>query len=258
MKDKAIGVIDSGIGGLTVMREILRQLPNEKIVYVGDDVHSPYGERTAEDIVQLSLKLISSDELSNIKALVIACNSITVYALDEIIKNSTVPVIGVVEAGVQAIVDSTKNKKIGVLATNATVNSGVYKDKILSFISDAAVTSVPAPKLHMMAQDHLDKIVCNPSQEVKDLVLEHVQAFMDAGCDTVLMGCTHFPPYKDIINEIMGPDVNVVDPSYYTALNLKKSLEENNTASDSQGSYKIISTAGNDEKFKQFSELIFK
>ncbi len=251
---KPIGVFDSGIGGLTVLRELLRECPNENFIYIGDDANSPYGEKSVEQIQQLSLDVIRKQEFSNIKALVIACNTITAAAYDVIVQNSDVPVIGVVEHGVNAALESTKNNKIGILATTATIESGVYDKALKLGRPDVAVTSVAAPKLHQLAENHLDQILIEPSDDVYKLVDYHIQPFIDAGCDTILLACTHFPPYAKIISSIVGAEVNVVDPSKNTAKSLAKLLQVD--LSSAGGSYKIISTAGNDEKYKEFSNLI--
>lgn len=253
---KAIGVFDSGIGGLTVLRELICECPNEDFIYIGDDANSPYGEKSADQIQQLSLDVIRKQEFSDIKALVIACNTITAAAYDVIVQNSNVPVIGVVESGVNAALESTKNNKIGILATTATVKAGVYDKALKAGNTDVAITSVAAPKLHQLAENHLDKILVDPSEDVYKLVEEHIQAFIDAGCDTIILACTHFPPYSKIISSIVGDQVNLVDPSQNTAKSLARLLAEKGISNEGEGSYKIISTAGSDDKYKEFSKLI--
>ena len=260
IKSAPIGVIDSGIGGITVLRELLRACPNENFVYIGDDANSPYGTRTAEDIQQLSLALIKHPKLASTKALVVACNTITAAALDAIAQNYEGPVFGVIDPGVEAVLATTKNNKVGILATTATVESGVF-DRALKAANPAIeLTSVGAPKLHEYAENSLDLILGAPTQDIKECVVEHIAPFIDAGCDTILLACTHFPPYEALIRDIVGPDVNIIAPSVNTAEALRTTLEKNDLANPSPANlnFEIITTAGNDEKYAKFTELLLK
>lgn len=277
IKNAPIAVIDSGIGGITVLRELLRTCPTEHFIYIGDDANSPYGTRTAEDIQQLSLALIKHPKLTHTKALVVACNTITAAAIDVIAQNYEGPVLGVIEPGIEAVLATTKNNKVGILATTATVESGVF-DRALKAANQAIeVTSVGAPKLHAYAESSLDLILNAPTQDIKECVVEHIEPFIDAGCDTILLACTHFPPYEPLIRDIVGPDVNIIAPSVNTAEALRVTLEANNLANPrlanqpsnqpiafsanhilANQNYEIISTAGNDEKYAKFTELLLK
>lgn len=273
-----IGVFDSGIGGITVLRELLRTLPAEHFIYIGDDKNSPYGTRTAEEIKQLSLALIKHPKFEGIKTLVVACNTITAAALDVISENFEGPVIGVIKPGVEAALATTKNNKLGILATTATVNSKVFDTAIKAANPEISITSVAAPKLHEYAENSLDIILNAPTQDIKECVIEHVEPFINAGCDTILLACTHFPPYEALIRDIVGSAVNIIDPSVNTAEALRATLKEKNLTNNrssyqtapqisapptSQGNhgfvnnnFEIISTAGNNEKYKKFSEMI--
>ena len=260
IKNAPIGVIDSGIGGITVLRELLRTCPTEHFVYIGDDANSPYGTRTAEDIQQLSLALIKHPKLAGSKALVVACNTITAAALDDIAQNFEGPVFGVIEPGIEEVLATTKNNHVGILATTATVESGVFDRALKSANPDIEVTSVGAPKLHEFAENNLDLVLGAPTQEIKECVVEHIAPFIEAGCDTILLACTHFPPYESLIRDIVGPDVNIIAPSVNTAEVLRATLEAKNLGNPTPANhnYEIISTAGNDEKFAKFSELLLK
>lgn len=265
IKNAAIGVIDSGIGGITVLRELLRTCPTEHFVYIGDDANSPYGTRTAEDIQQLSLALIKHPKLVHTKALVVACNTITAAALDDIAQNYEGPVFGVIEPGIEEVLATTKNNHVGILATTATVESGVFDRALKSADPDIEVTSVGAPKLHEFAENNLDLVLGAPTQGIKECVVEHIAPFIAAGCDTILLACTHFPPYASLIRDIVGPDVNIIAPSVNTAKALRTTLQDLNLTNQSSANqthahlnYEIISTAGNDKKFAKFSELLLK
>lgn len=260
IKNAPIGVIDSGIGGITVLRELLQTCPTEHFVYIGDDANSPYGTRTAEDIQQLSLALIKHPKLRQSKALVVACNTITAVALEDIAQNFEGHVFGVIEPGIEEVLATTKNNKVGILATTATVESGVFDRALKNANPNIEVTSVGAPKLHQFAENNLDLVLGAPTQEIKECVVEHIAPFIEAGCDTILLACTHFPPYEALIRDIVGPDVNIIAPSVNTAEALRATLEANNLANQGPANhnFEIISTAGNDEKFAKFSELLLK
>ena len=253
-----VGVIDSGIGGLTVLRELVKVCPNEQYVYIGDDINSPYGQRDAADIQTLSLLLCKRPLLSQIKVLVIACNTITAVAIDVIREHSKVPVIGVIDSGVEECIKITKNNKVGILATNATVESKVFDNELKRINKDIQVTSVGAPNMHLYAENSLDLVMNDPTPQIKQCVKDYVTPFIDAGCDTILLACTHFPPFEYLIREVVGDKVNIVSPSKLTALELKNVLEKNNMLSKGKGSYKIYSTAHNEFKYEKFQELIMK
>lgn len=256
IKDRPIGVIDSGIGGLTVLRELVNVCPNENYIYIGDDINSPYGQRDKEDIRTLSLLLCKRPLLYDMKALVIACNTITAMAIDVIRENLDVPVVGVIDAGVRECIAKTKNNKVGILATNATVESKVFDNELKKINKDIEVTSVGAPNMHLYAENSLDLVMKNPTPQIKQCVHDYVQPFIEAGCDTILLACTHYPPFEYLIREVVGPDVNIISPSKQTALELKAILEEKKMLSKTSGGYKIYSTAHSDDKYEKFTELI--
>ena len=253
-----IGVIDSGIGGITVLRELLRTCPTEHFIYIGDDANSPYGTREKQEIQQLSLALANHPMFEGIKALLVACNTITAAALDSIKESLSVPVIGVIDGGVTETLNATTNLKVGILATTATVESGIFETALHAANADVEVTSVGAPKMHEYAENNLDLVMNNPTHEIKQCVADYMQPFIDAGCDTILMACTHFPPYEKLIDEIVGPDVNIVSPSKNTAEILRTMLDSQAIASSQNSGFEIITTAGNDEKYAKFSELILR
>ena len=258
IKNQPVGVIDSGIGGLTVLRELVDLCPNEQYIYIGDDINSPYGQRDVEDIQTLSLLLCKRPLLSHIKTLVIACNTITAAAMDVIKEHCKFPVIGVIDSGVQECINVTKNNKVGILATNATVDSKVFDKELKKINKDIEVTSVGAPNMHLYAENSLDLVMNDPTPQIKQCVKDYVTPFMDAGCDTILLACTHFPPFEYLIREVVGDKVSIVSPSKLTALEFKNVLEKNGMSSNGPGSYKIYSTAHNEFKYEKFQELIMK
>ena len=207
-KEKYIGVFDSGIGGLTVVKSIVETMPNENIIYFGDTAHVPYGTRSKEQITEYVLSDVKFLSRFNIKAIVIACNTADSAARDMVEKNySDIPVYGVVAPAAKKAAKLTKNKKIGVIATNATVNSGAYEKTIHSFDSDAQVISLACPLLVPLVEEGRFK---KGDQVIEEVLREYLTPLKKQGINTLVLGCTHYPLLYDIITEIMGNGVTVI------------------------------------------------
>ena len=229
MNNNPIGVFDSGIGGLTVTKEIVKQLPSESIVYLGDTARVPYGTRSTEVITQFGKELAAFLLNRHVKCLVVACNTISAVALDEIERISTVPVVGVVEPAVKQAVKVTKNKKIGVIGTQGTIRSRVYEQKIKNLDPSVEIFSVGCPLFVPLAEEGLDQ------HEATKLVAEdYLEEIVKSGIDTLILGCTHYPLLLDAISETVGPDVTLIDSAIPTTEELKRILEEKGLLSDSQ------------------------
>lgn len=247
-----IGMFDSGLGGLTVLREIEKICPNEDVIYIGDEAHFPYGEKTVEQIRQYSLEICKNLESQGVKLIVIACNTITAAALDYISENVSVPVIGVIESGVDAVIENTKNNNVGVLATKATINSEIYQKKLLAKNSALNVVSVTAPKLVEFVENEIEMVLNSPSEDLKTAISEYCAPFKQNNCDTVIMACTHFPPLEPLLQIELGADVSLVSPSQKTAEEVAKYLAENNLQSQTPAEYKLISTGPDPNKIQNF------
>ncbi len=249
-KEKYIGVFDSGIGGLTVVKSIVETMPNENIIYFGDTAHVPYGTRSKEQITEYVLSDVKFLSRFNIKAIVIACNT----ARDTVEKNySDIPVYGVVAPAAKKAAKLTKNKKIGVIATNATVNSGAYEKTIHSFDSDAQVISLACPLLVPLVEEGRFK---KGDQVIEEVLREYLTPLKEQGIDTLVLGCTHYPLLYDIITEIMGNGVTVISSSVAAAEELKKGLGERNLLSNSKISERKYFVSDNAEDFEKHA-LIF-
>lgn len=229
MKNAPIGIFDSGIGGLTVAREIVRELPNERIIYLGDTARVPYGTRSKEVISQFGKELAKFLLKRGVKCLVVACNTISAVALDEIEKISNVPVIGVVKPAATEAVKATKNKRIGVIGTQGTIRSMAYEQEIKKIDSEVEVFSVGCPLFVPLAEEGLD------NHEATKLVAEdYLEEIVKSGIDTLILGCTHYPLLLETIAETVGPEVKLIDSAAPTTKDLKKILAEKNLFSDSQ------------------------
>ncbi len=250
-----IGVFDSGVGGLTVAREIMRQLPNERIVYFGDTARVPYGSKSQETIIRFSRQIIRFLKTKGVKALVVACNTASALALEEIRPELDLPIIGVLKPGARVAAEATRNGKIGVIATESTIASQLYTKVIQSHCPHAQVLGKPCPLFVPLVEEGWMK---DPvTVEVANRYLEPLK---ESGIDTLIMGCTHYPLLRSTIRQIMGDAVTLVNPAYETALELKKLLEKNHILNDGncipEGPVHQFYVSDAAEKFRKFANSI--
>ena len=242
-----IGVFDSGVGGTSVLKEILKNFPNEDIIYFGDNLHAPYGDREIDEIKKLCLKV--SDFLvyeKNVDVLVIACNTATAVGKDEMEKRYSIPVIGVVESGVKDAIYATKNNKIAILATSATVKMGIYENEILNKNNACKIRQIEAPLLVGIIENGWKEITENM------LILEYYLNKIPNSFDTLVLGCTHYPLIRKSIEKLFKG--NIVDPAFETVNTLKKILK----SSDKKNGKIEFYVSGDVEKFKKVAENFLK
>lgn len=249
-----VGVFDSGVGGLTVAREISRQLPNENIVYFGDTARVPYGSKSQNTIIRFSEQIIRFLKTKEVKAIVIACNTASALALDAVRDEFDVPVMGVVIPGARAAVEATRNRKVGVVGTDATVQSGMYTKIIHSMAPDITVIEKACPLFVPLVEEGFkDHVV---TQEIIEYYLESMRS---SDIDAMILGCTHYPLLRTKIREYMGEKIQIVNPAYETAMDLKKLLHEqgmeNNGETERHSRYSFyVSDAA--EKFRRFANTV--
>jgi len=238
MDNRPIGIFDSGIGGLTVAKEIIKVLPSESIVYIGDTARVPYGPRSKEVVTKFAMQMAIFLLKKNIKALVIACNTISGLCYDEI-KEAVSPVItlGVIKPAVKKAIETTRNEKIGVIGTVGTVKSGSYQKMLKFYDSNAHIIASSCPLFVPMAEEGL-----NNHFATWQIAKEYLDGFKSTGIDTLILGCTHFPLLTDVIQDIVGPDVTLVDSAKPTAGVLKQKLEELNLLNKGNHFIKILVT----------------
>ena len=222
-----IGVFDSGVGGLTVAREIMRQLPNERIVYFGDTARVPYGNKSRETVTRFSRQIIHFLETQDVKAIVVACNTASAYALEELEKEVDIPIIGVVKPGARTALDATQNKKIGVIGTEATISSGIYNRYIQEHDSSVAMIGKACPLFVPLVEEGFWE---DPVTD--EIARRYLTELVDSGIDTLILGCTHYPMLRSTVGKIMGKSVTLVNPAYETARELKMMLEEKGLESE--------------------------
>ncbi|MGP6139648.1 MULTISPECIES: glutamate racemase [unclassified Jeotgalibaca] len=220
MNEKAIGFLDSGVGGLTVVKQAMKQLPNESIYYIGDNARCPYGPRPAEEIVQFTWELVEFLMEKEIKLLVIACNTATAVALDEIRSRVDIPVVGVILPGSRAAIKYSTKNRIGVIGTKGTIESNVYETTLLAKDPTIKVTSLSCPKfVPLVESNQLDSSIA------KKVVYESLEPLAKANLDTLILGCTHYPLLKHQIQNVMGPQVTLVDSGAETVSEVSTLLD---------------------------------
>ncbi len=252
-----IGVFDSGVGGLTVAREIMRQIPNERIVYFGDTARVPYGSKSKEVVTRYSRQIIRFLRTQNVKAIVIACNTASAMALEEIEKEIDIPIIGVVRPGAKVAADATRNGKIGVIATDATIGSNVYSEYIQQINPHVQVIGKACPLFCPLIEEGLLK---DPVTD--EIAMRYLTELIDIDIDTLILGCTHYPLIRSTLGNIMGDKVTLVNPAYETARELKELLMAENLLNETKvglgaNKYQFFVSDGA-KKFQTFANSIIK
>ncbi len=227
MRYAPIGVFDSGVGGLTVAREIVRQMPEERIVYFGDTARVPYGSKSRETVIRYSRQILHFLITKGVKAVVVACNTASALALETLIPETEIPILGVVIPGAKAAAESTKNGKIGVIATESTIASGLYPRVITEFRPGAEVYGKACPLFVPLVEEGW---LSDPV--TREVAKRYLNPLLETGIDTLVMGCTHYPLLRDLLMDVLGDDVRLVNPAYETALELKRLLSREGIAND--------------------------
>ena len=221
MNRGAIGIFDSGVGGLTVLKQLLKHLPGEEMIYLGDTARLPYGIKSPDTVIRYSLN--NADFLlgNKVKYLVVACNTASSLALEVLKKHTTVPVVGVILPGAEKAAHSSRLNRVGVIGTVATIRSRAYEMAIRQYAEETKVISVPCPLFVSLAEEGWIE------DEITTLIARrYLSPIKEAGIDVLVLGCTHYPLLKSVIGQIMGERVTLVDSAEAVALNVEKDLKE--------------------------------
>jgi len=248
---KPIGIFDSGFGGLTVMSEINKCLPKENLIYFGDTAHVPYGSKSKDTVIKFSKDIAGFLVKKNIKLLVIACNTASAFALKDLQKSLKIPVIGVIEPGAKAAIKASKNKNIGVIGTEGTVKSDSYL-KAIRKISNAKVTQAACPLFVPLVEEGWtnDKIT-------HDTAKRYLKPLLNRNIDTLVLGCTHYPLLKKVLQKQAGKHITLIDSAKATANEVKNILKtENIQASGTKGTLTFF-VSDNPEKFQSIGSKFF-
>ena len=250
-----IGVFDSGVGGLTVAREIMRNLPNERIVYFGDTARVPYGSKSKDTIIRYAKQIIRFLRTQDVKAIVIACNTASALALEEVEKELDIPIIGVVEPGARVAAAATKNGKIGVIGTESTINSHMYPQLIKEYRPDVTVFGKACPLFCPLVEEGWLK---DPVTE--EVAKRYLKDLLKEDIDTLILGCTHYPLLRSLLSGLVGDQIQLVNPAYETAKELERLLKKENLANEGEKApgkepYRFFVSDAAD-KFKNFANSI--
>ena len=252
MDNRKIGIFDSGIGGLTVLKEIEKKIPNENYIYLGDTLNFPYGEKSKEEIINYSKKNIEYLISQNIKMVIIACGTATSQSLEEMRTIFNIPIIGIISPTVD-YVKSLNIRKIGVIATTGTIRSGAWEKNLKDEIAGIEVINKACPLLASIAEEGEAK-----SKKSIETVHEYMKIFKENKVDTIILGCTHYPIYDEIIKNEFSNKVNLINTGVAVAENVKKYLEKNNLENIGEKKMSKIIITKQEKDFEKKAKNILK
>jgi glutamate racemase len=248
VKEAALGLFDSGVGGLTVVRAVRDLLPAEDVVYLGDTARLPYGSKSPETIRRFAAEDVDFLLSKGVKAIVVACNTATAHALPDFWKNCPVPIMGVIEPGVEAALADEDADRIGIIATRGTIGSHAYQHALATRKRGLMIHGIATPLLVPLIEE--DWISENVTKEV---LRKYLEPLMEKGIDTLMLACTHYPLLIPLLTDILPPDVRLVDSATTCAEHLKKMLEQKDLLNpgEDEGKLEIYLT----DLSEQFEEL---
>ena len=251
MKEQPVGFLDSGLGGLSVVKEVKKLLPRENIEYFADNQRQPYGEKNQSELTKFTFQIISFLLKKKIKICVIACNTATAASLKKVREYFSIPIIGVIQPAVQDAIKKTLNKKIGIIATEFTTKNGAYLKEIKKVAPEIKVFSNFCPKFVSLVES--GKFTAPETYEV---AREYLKPLEDAQIDTLILGCTHYSFLKRVISDIMGSGVILIDPSISTSLTLKEVLIQKGISKEEGESKENYYTTGLTDKVRKTAKII--
>ncbi|MDD4982181.1 MAG: glutamate racemase [Candidatus Omnitrophota bacterium] len=245
---RPIGVFDSGVGGLTVVKELVRQLPGEDIVYFGDTARVPYGIKSKETVIRFSIENILFLLRYNVKLICVACNTVSSFALPKIKNHFRVPIVGVISPGAREAVYATKNKRVGVIGTKGTIRSQAYEQEIKRLDPKVKVTAIACPLfVPFVEEGWLNQDV------VSTVARRYLKPLKDSKVDTLILGCTHYPLLKSVIRDVMGGKVTLIDSAKQVAVEVNKILSDEGLLSNKARGRADFFVSDNPEWFKDLA-----
>lgn len=246
---KSIGVFDSGAGGLTVVRELIRQLPSENIIYFGDTARVPYGIKSKETVIRFSIENILFLLGHDVKLICVACNTVSSVALPVIKAHFRVPIVGVISPGVREAVYATRNKRIGVIGTKGTIRSRAYEIEIKKLDPEVKVITQACPLFVPLVEEGWLS-----GNVVSDVVRFYLKPLKEARVDTLILGCTHYPILKPVIKEVMGKSVTLIDSAKQVAIEVKETLAQEGLLNNGGRGRQLFYVSDNPEWFSGQAE----
>lgn len=226
MDNRKIGIFDSGVGGLTVFSEIIKELPNENIIYVGDTKRFPYGSKSKENIIQISKQIVNYLILQDVKLIVIACGTATSQALEELRKIYRIPIVGIIGPTIKNCINEN-TKSVGIIATKGTIRSGEWEKQIKQKNKNIETISIETPLLASMAEEGWTE-----NQVAKEAIKEYMKGLKNTNIEKLILGCTHYPLFEKLIQQELGSSVETINTGKQMAKYLKNYLEENEMFND--------------------------
>jgi len=252
VSSQPIGIFDSGLGGLTVFREIAKILPQENLVYLGDTARVPYGTKSAQTVSRYARQNVEFLLQKNVKMVVVACNTATAFALDELRSRFFIPIIGVIEPGVTGALRATKSKRIGVIGTEGTISSGTYSASVLKRAPAAFVATAACPLFVPLVEEGWWQ------NEITEIIARtYLNGLLAKKIDTLILGCTHYPLLKNILSKVAGPEVTLIDSAEETARAVAEVLAQKNIMmnSDNSSPYRDYCVTDSPERFRRLGDL---
>lgn len=241
---KPIGVFDSGVGGLTVVKELIRQMPGESLIYFGDTARVPYGIKSQETVIRFSIENILFLLKQDVKLICVACNTVSSFALPVIKNHFKIPIVGVITPAIREAVYATQNKKIGVIGTRGTISSRAYENEIKYLDPEIKVTALSCPLFVPFAEEGLLS-----GSAVEEVAGNYLKPLKAARVDTVILGCTHYPLLKPVIRKTLGDKVKLIDSAKQVAIEVKKILSAEGELSNSRNGKHHFYVSDNPEWF---------
>lgn len=254
MDNRPIGIFDSGVGGLTVVKEVIKELPYEETIYFGDTARVPYGAKSKETVTKFSNQIIRFLISKKVKAVIIACNTVSSNSFDELTQEFVnLPIIEVVGPGVESCIKATENNIVGVIGTQATIESGAYEKRIKAVRPDIKVYSKACPLFVPLAEEGWTK-----NEVAKKTAEIYLKELTESGMDSIILGCTHYPLLKACIGETVGEKVKIVNPAAATAKKMKEFLEKNNMLNNGNTEKHTFYVSDNTKKFNDICSVTLK
>ena len=251
-KHKAIGLLDSGVGGLTLVKEFMKQLPEENLVYFGDTARMPYGPRKPEQVREFAIEIINFlAETQDLKMMIVACNTATAVGLAHYQSLFDFPVLGVLEPGARAALDLTRTKRIGVIGTEGTIASKAYPKTITNMDSTVQVFDKACPLFVLLAENRL---VDTP--EAYKVAHSYLDPLQKQGIDTLILGCTHYPMLEHVLADVLGPQVALVNSALYTAMSAKQLLSDAGLLNNGKRGWQRYFVSGDPINFERIGETL--
>lgn len=250
--NRAIGIFDSGFGGLTVMSAISKLLPKENLIYFGDTAHVPYGSKSKKVVTNFTVNISKFLESKGVKLIVVACNTASAFSLDYLKKNIKVPVIGVIKAGSIMAAQNTKNKRVGVIGTEGTVKSSAYEKEIKKYDNKINCFSKACPLFAPLVEEGWNK-----GKITEEIISVYLKELVNKKIDTLILGCTHYPLLKGSIQKVIGKKIKIIDSATAIAMAVKNLLKKNNQLKNfGSGKYEFY-VSDDPEKFKNLGSKFF-